>query len=171
MTIANKRKDSILRKSWAKASQKPRRANSKFCISTSDINVFFRYPCSQISNSYHLCGLQYTSFSWSGSIPCLQLSLLSILRLWHLHLGISKAIQTSLLQHHTTASPGLHDGIALPSAWPQQFSLTTEDDFITCFLWSLTLKPKLQQRAKTAQFCCLLGLIPGPLGDLQLHWL
>lgn len=78
-TILKGRKESIVRKYWIKAKPKSYRANTKFCISTSDVKVLLRSPTPFIQ----LCWLQHTSLSWADSTPNLQLSLACIPWLWH----------------------------------------------------------------------------------------
>jgi hypothetical protein len=77
----------------------------------------------QISNSYQLCWLKHTSFSWASSTTSPQLSSAGILQFWHLqHLRISNTSQASPSQIHTVPKEASMQGHTRSHSWPQQLS-------------------------------------------------
>lgn len=115
------RKGSIVRKSWTKA---PQQDNANFCLSSLSVSLLLNM----------LTATHSSPLDW---LPTLSAAFLSRSpHLWHLqHLGVSNTVQTSLSQLQVGIYLGLSQGwMQLPHAWPQQLSLTKEEDSKTPFL-------------------------------------
>ena len=113
-------------------------ANSKLCISMSDVKMLFRSPTPFSFVDYNTLLLGCSHFLLAAFLSRHPMTVA------FQHPGVSRTIPASPSEPHTVLSLGLHAGTHLQHAWSQQLSLVMENPLSleNPFLLSLSLRPE-----------------------------